>query len=57
MTTDDSKPTSYHDAIRAQAEGYCRIGMLVLRGDADRDPQRFVADVKLIMREQADKGA
>ena len=45
------------DTILAQAEGYRRIVWEVLRGAADRDPQEFLATVKRISQEQAEKGA
>jgi hypothetical protein len=43
--------------ILAQATGYKRIAWMVLRGDHDRDPDKFIRDVRQVMFEQAQEGA
>jgi hypothetical protein len=48
---------STEPVVLAQAEGYRRIITAILRGDADKDPQAFISEVKAISQEQAEKGA
>lgn len=43
--------------ILAQARAYKRIAFWVLNGTADRDPEKFRAEVRTIMFEAANEGA
>lgn len=45
------------ETLSAQAEGYRRIVMEILNGNADRDPAAFLQSAKIISQQQAEKGA